>query len=75
MARPDERLGRVRPGLDLVVDRVTMEPAGPTVREGARTMIYVKNIGNVPLPKGTAVPLTMRFEEKAGSGTPDRGKQ
>lgn len=36
----------------------------------------MKNVGNVPIPDGTAVPLTMRFEEKAGSaGTPDRAKQ
>ncbi|MEZ0611574.1 PVC-type heme-binding CxxCH protein [Fibrella sp. WM1] len=51
-------------GIDLVVDRVSMQPSSPLVREAARTTIYIRNQGSVALPKGTAVPLTMRFQAK-----------
>ncbi|WP_019990896.1 PVC-type heme-binding CxxCH protein [Rudanella lutea] len=53
-------------GPDLVVTRVATEPLQPFVREGARTTIYVTNQGSVAVPKGTPVPLTIRFESKGG---------
>jgi uncharacterized protein len=57
---------RTADGFDLMVDRVAMEPASPMVREGARTTVYVKNVGDAPVAKGTVVALTMRFEGKSG---------
>ncbi|MEZ0487738.1 PVC-type heme-binding CxxCH protein [Fibrella aquatica] len=49
-------------GVDLMVSKVVTEPLRPVVREPARTTVYITNQGTEALPKGTIVPLTMRFE-------------
>ncbi|XWW44433.1 ThuA domain-containing protein [Fibrella sp. USSR17] len=49
-------------GIDLMVSKVVTEPLRPTVREPARTTIYITNQGTEALPKGTIVPLNIRFE-------------
>ena len=49
---------------DLVVSNIKIEPANPTPRERITVSIDVTNQGGVAVPKGTVLPLDIRFEGK-----------
>ena len=55
---------------DLVVARIETDVNRPVVREGARATIYVTNQGGTAIPKGTPVPLAIRFMTK-NAATPE----
>ncbi len=49
---------------DLIVSNIKIEPANPTPRERVTVSIEVTNQGGVDVPKGTVVPLNIRFVGK-----------
>lgn len=58
-------------GLDLVVEEVLIKGGAFKLREGASYTIKIKNRGTQDLPKGTALPLTLKIE---GMGTRINGE-
>ncbi len=57
---------------DLVVAAIHTTPESPAVREGARISVDVKNAGDVAIPAGTPIPLSVRIE--GPMGTADQSK-
>ncbi len=57
---------------DLLVAAIRTTPESPAVREGAKISVDVKNAGDVAIPEGTPIPLSIRIEGPAG--TPDQSK-
>ncbi len=60
--KPEAALSPNKP--DLVISNIKLEPANPTPRERVTATIEVTNQGGVAVPKGTTVPLAIRFAGK-----------
>ena len=52
---------------DLVVAAIRTTPESPSVRESVRLFVDVKNIGDVAIPEGTPIPLSLRVEGPKGA--------
>ncbi len=65
MPKKEDKTAVISPNKpDLVVSNIKIEPANPTPRERVTVSIDVTNQGGVAVPKGTVLPLDIRFEGK-----------
>ena len=65
MSKKEDKAAAISPNKpDLVVSNIKIEPVNPTPRERITVSIDVTNQGGVAVPKGTVLPLDIRFEGK-----------